>query len=451
MGSDLLYPKFQAIDSSGNPLSGGKVYTYAAGTSTPKTTYSDRSLTTPNANPVILDSDGEANIYLDGAYKIVLKDSSDVTLWTEDDVSGYGASGLLNDSAEGVTVDSGGSVTVKLGDAAGVQKLSITDVNDAEVSAIDSNGNASFDGTLAVTGATTLSSTLGLPNGTTINEFSTDTTLADSSDDAVPTENAVKTYISQFMNDGLLPHVGIRVDYASSSTLTVQPGRAYYDDGSTKYVELSSSFVFTCGSGGSNSSSTDLGANQVHYIYLDDSAIGSETTLTAAMLLNSTTAPTFNGSKRGWYNGNDRCIGIAITDGSNNILEFTSELSDSVFEVAYTNAYDLKALSDGNATSFTDVDLCPAGTKWVPEEADTAILAFFSYTTLSSDREIFIRKDGTSGNGKLVGMVRYDSSYLNLMVDTIPLVSGVFEYKVDNSQVYLTVYVNGWRMDLAKA
>ena len=87
-GERIGAPKFQALDSNGDPLNGGKVYTYTYGTSTPKATYSDEDLTTANANPVVLDSRGEATIFLDGKYKFVLKDSSDTTIWTEDNVWG---------------------------------------------------------------------------------------------------------------------------------------------------------------------------------------------------------------------------------------------------------------------------------------------------------------------------------------------------------------------------
>jgi len=84
-------PKFQVVDSAGAPLSGGKLYTYGSGTTTPKATYSDRGLTTPNANPVVLDSRGEAVVWLAlGAYKFVLKTSADVTVWTVDEIYGGG-------------------------------------------------------------------------------------------------------------------------------------------------------------------------------------------------------------------------------------------------------------------------------------------------------------------------------------------------------------------------
>jgi len=51
---------------------------------------------------------------------------------------------IANTSDEGVSVDADGTITAKLGDAAGAQKLSITDSSDAEVASIDSDGNAEF-------------------------------------------------------------------------------------------------------------------------------------------------------------------------------------------------------------------------------------------------------------------------------------------------------------------
>ena len=81
-------PVMQFFDSNGDPLSGGKVYTYAAGTSTPLATYTDQGGATPNANPVILDSRGEAAIWFGGSsYKLVLKTSADVLIWTADNVT----------------------------------------------------------------------------------------------------------------------------------------------------------------------------------------------------------------------------------------------------------------------------------------------------------------------------------------------------------------------------
>lgn len=87
----ILSPNFrqQFFDANGVPLAGGKVYSYAAGSSTPQMTYTDQSGATPNANPTILDASGVASIWLGSAnYKIVITDASDVTIETIDQVNG---------------------------------------------------------------------------------------------------------------------------------------------------------------------------------------------------------------------------------------------------------------------------------------------------------------------------------------------------------------------------
>jgi hypothetical protein len=82
-------PKQQFFTASGVPLVGGKLYTYAGGTSTPLATYQDSTGTVSNTNPVILDSRGEANVWLSpsDAYKFVLRDSADVLIWTVDNIN----------------------------------------------------------------------------------------------------------------------------------------------------------------------------------------------------------------------------------------------------------------------------------------------------------------------------------------------------------------------------
>jgi hypothetical protein len=63
------------ISSSGAPLANGYVCTYAAGTNTPQSTYTDSTGTVANANPTVLNSAGRANIWFtSAAYKIVVRD-----------------------------------------------------------------------------------------------------------------------------------------------------------------------------------------------------------------------------------------------------------------------------------------------------------------------------------------------------------------------------------------
>ncbi len=82
-------PVMQFFTANGVPLSGGKLYTYAAGTVTPLATYTDYNAGTANTNPVILNSRGEASIWLGTSmYYMVLKDSTDVQIWTADNVTG---------------------------------------------------------------------------------------------------------------------------------------------------------------------------------------------------------------------------------------------------------------------------------------------------------------------------------------------------------------------------
>ena len=92
----LLDPHFQAVNSSGVPLSGGLLYTYATGTTTPVTVYQDSAAATPHANPVVADSTGLfAPIYITSAnIKLVLKTSAGVTVQTVDPVI---VGGLIGD------------------------------------------------------------------------------------------------------------------------------------------------------------------------------------------------------------------------------------------------------------------------------------------------------------------------------------------------------------------
>lgn len=84
----MPYIRKNYIDANGQPLVGGKLYSYVAGTTTPKATYQDYALTTLNTNPVILDSKGSCDVWMstDELYKFDLYDSSDVLQWTEDNV-----------------------------------------------------------------------------------------------------------------------------------------------------------------------------------------------------------------------------------------------------------------------------------------------------------------------------------------------------------------------------
>jgi hypothetical protein len=78
----------QFHDNNGDPLAGGKLLFFEAGTSTLTPAYADFNLTTPLSNPVILDAGGRApQLFLAAtSYKQVLQDALGVTLWTADNI-----------------------------------------------------------------------------------------------------------------------------------------------------------------------------------------------------------------------------------------------------------------------------------------------------------------------------------------------------------------------------
>jgi hypothetical protein len=86
---------WQFFNNDGTVLSGGKLYTYAAGTTTPKATYTTSAGNIAHSNPIILNSAGRVptgEIWLTVAqYKFVLNTSTDVLIASYDNISGIGA------------------------------------------------------------------------------------------------------------------------------------------------------------------------------------------------------------------------------------------------------------------------------------------------------------------------------------------------------------------------
>lgn len=113
----------QFLDNSGNVLTGGKIYTYAAGTTTPAETYTDISGVTPHPNPIILDASGrvpggEIWLRLGVGYKFILKTSTEVLIATYDNIPSSAQPPAANDAdsimyEQGYTVNAGSFVIGK--------------------------------------------------------------------------------------------------------------------------------------------------------------------------------------------------------------------------------------------------------------------------------------------------------------------------------------------------
>jgi hypothetical protein len=91
MKQALVIPVQYFWEKDGEPLAFGKVYFYHAGTTIPKDTFTSESGDTPNANPVVLNSEGYASIYLQGSYSVVVDNADDANIWSADPVSSLGA------------------------------------------------------------------------------------------------------------------------------------------------------------------------------------------------------------------------------------------------------------------------------------------------------------------------------------------------------------------------
>ncbi|MFM1990196.1 MAG: hypothetical protein RJA99_3153 [Pseudomonadota bacterium] len=151
MASLAPQPKFSASKPDGSALVGGKLFTYATGTTTPLASYIDASGATPNTNPVILDSRGECDLWLapTQAYRLVLKDANDVQLWSIDDIRGFDPSQLPSTTVNGTLTVTGSS---NFGSA------SFT-------------GSVSVSGSMSVAGSSVLTSATGLANGTPLDSI----------------------------------------------------------------------------------------------------------------------------------------------------------------------------------------------------------------------------------------------------------------------------------------
>jgi hypothetical protein len=106
----------QFLDANGNPLTGGKLYSYEAGTTTPQVTYTTALGDVPHANPIILDSAGRVpggQIWLtDGLnYKFVLTSSTDTLIGTWDNITGIDGTGIAT-NASNVEYDPAGAGAV---------------------------------------------------------------------------------------------------------------------------------------------------------------------------------------------------------------------------------------------------------------------------------------------------------------------------------------------------
>lgn len=151
---------------------------------------------------------------------------------------------------------------------------------------------------------------------------------------------------------------------------------------------------------------TSLSSNTWYYIYLDESEISDGTDVTASEIIYSTTAPTKSDSLKYWANGNDRCIGCILTDGSSNIKSFSwNELSGY-----YQWGSKIVELNNGDSPgTFTDLSLTASCPNLGEMKVVGRVIIASPSTSGNAYGYIYLRKNGGTDEIK-IGITAYISS-----------------------------------------
>ncbi len=365
------------IDSNGDALAGGKVYTYEAGTTNNKACWTAADKSVAATNPVMLDANGVAIIYADGNYKFVVKTAADVTVYTWDNIY-FGIPADSNKVVQSKTADytaastddvilvnaTSGSVTISLpasGSNEGKEYLIIKTDASANTVTVDPNGAETINGdSTIVLGGQYQALEIVSDGSNWLDKFTLldEDDMSSDSDARGATQQSIKAYVDSgtvtmtnktltdpVLNGDLsgtafLDEDDLATDSATK-TASQQSIKAYvsrkyprgFISGLTPSWTSTSQITFAGGSLDINGDIYDLdsataitfspGSNEIHYVMVDESA-DPATALAAGQFSSTTTAPTWDDDKSAWMDAgaDKRCIAWFTTDGSSNIEEF---------------------------------------------------------------------------------------------------------------------------------
>lgn len=224
---------WQFFDNNGNILSGGQLYTYAAGTTTLATTYTDSSGTVTNTNPIILDASGRVPTQIwvtsTAVTKFVLQNLSGVTISTWDNipslVTSLNGSGTVNgvpyfDSSNNFT--SGANLTFS-----GTNLTVSGAVNSAS---LNTSANAVIGGTATITGNTSITGSLSSTTGITSATPAVTQSANDSS-----TKIATTQFVKKYAPSAKIQPISVTLNSPSAGSFTVTLSPTYLDFRSTTY------------------------------------------------------------------------------------------------------------------------------------------------------------------------------------------------------------------------
>lgn len=458
MGELLSYPKFVGRDATGIALAGGWLYTYESGTTTPKAAYQDEALTTPHTNPIELDANGEAEVWLDGEYTIVLEDVDLVQQWTMDDVVGWSyIDAAITASAAEINILSGATISTAELNALDGLTATAAELNYNDITTLGQSENSKTvtqdAGGAIVIGAADADQTIDVAShdevdgglklaGTLVTASAAEINILDG---LTVTTAQINSLSGGSVNAGVANRA--EFEYRNADDIYIGAGSYHHQGTVDQMVYWNTQLIFGLGSGGSNINSLDLLANEWNYIYLDNSAIvtNDDPLLVASCFLNTTIAPSWDPIRKGWYytvdDGGpaeqaDRCIFAILTDGSANILEFFH--ADDIVLFA---DYILDFSSSSIGATWTDAVIS------APTFATKVQLTFTGFRT-DDGADLWWRVNGQSGSlGHLIFQVTSGSTY---GANTLPVITDLnqtIEVKyVQNVTNEAKIWTDGWYM-----
>ena len=299
-----------------------------------------------------------------------------------------------------------------------------------------------LSGDLDITGALTFDGA-----GPAITEIIDDDTMATATATNLATAESIEARI-QTVAGALVTNVDrlagwmFRTNFiwVDVDTITMESARYHLQSAFGEDIyKWDSQLTFDFESGGSNANSSDFGTDEWHYLYIDDSSI-TGATLTAANFLNSTTAPTWDASECGWYNGADRCIGAFWVNSSGELEVFYHTQEKIIWGDQYNTGFSW-------TNAFQDLTMrIPAFA--VTQRVPVTIWATAAATYL----RYYWRVNGTSDSGHEIGYSfnsgsgdnRRDNSIVH--TDVFTDTSGITEFRNDNGNAGTSSFVlqNGY-------
>lgn len=341
--SPLAGAGWQFFDNDGVVLAGGKLYSYDAGTTTPRATYTSASGATPNTNPIILDSAGRVagEVWLTSNinYKFILKTSDDVTLWTSDDIAGVPASSITSLRINGTT---SGYVDLQTVPVAGANTITFP----------AATGTVLLDPNTAFTGTTTFE-TISATGDISGRNFTSSGSItlsemvysSGTGQFKIPVGTTTQR-AGAFNGNGSI--AGTTLSIATVSTGSLYVGATITGSGVTAGTRIT---AFGTGTGGAGTYTVTPSQTVSSTVIVDAPATG--------MIRFNSTLTTFEG-----YNGTSwGSIGGGATGGGSDAV---FNLNDKTITTSYTIPSGKNANSVGPLTLNAGVVVTiPSGSRWV--------------------------------------------------------------------------------------